>query len=145
VATVGPGAMNLCLGVANAHLDRSPVLALTGQLSTVAEPDMPHQRLPLTQIFAGITKASVVASGAGTGDLARGCLALAPQPPYGPVHLALPSNLANSEVVSGSSPRLDARPVARGRRVPRGDRYDVGCGGPAAPRGRNRLRRTGGR
>jgi len=118
VATVGPGAMNLCLGVANAYLDRSPVLALTGQLSTAVEPDMPHQRLPLTQIFAGMTKASVVASGAGTGELARACLGLAAQPPYGPVHLALPSNLATAEVAPGPAPRLGASSAAPGAGAP---------------------------
>src|SRR5438132_13010149 len=32
IGTLGPGATNLVTGVAQAHLDRSPVLALTGQL-----------------------------------------------------------------------------------------------------------------
>ncbi|HXX39828.1 MAG TPA: thiamine pyrophosphate-binding protein [bacterium] len=114
VATLGPGAMNLCLGVANAYLDRSPVLALTGQLSTAVEPDMPHQRLPLTRIFSGMTKASVVVSGAGTDGLARACLALAAEPPYGPVHLALPSNLATTPVAPGRGPELDAAPSPSG-------------------------------
>jgi acetolactate synthase-1/2/3 large subunit len=34
-ATSGPGATNLVTGIANAHLDSSPVIALTGQVPTV--------------------------------------------------------------------------------------------------------------
>ena len=52
VATLGPGAVNMTLGVANAYLDRSPVVAyLYGTTSrsgassddtwTVARPDLP--------------------------------------------------------------------------------------------------------
>src|SRR4030043_401196 len=33
-ATSGPGATNLVTGIANAHLDSSPVIALTGQVPT---------------------------------------------------------------------------------------------------------------
>ena len=33
VATLGPGAVNMVLGVANAYLDRSPVLAITASLA----------------------------------------------------------------------------------------------------------------
>ena len=34
MATSGPGATNLVTGLANAHLDSSPVIALTGQVNT---------------------------------------------------------------------------------------------------------------
>ncbi len=33
VATLGPGAVNMALGVANAYLDRSPVIAITATLA----------------------------------------------------------------------------------------------------------------
>ena len=38
VSTLGPGALNLTLGVANAFLDRSPLLAITATMSTAARP-----------------------------------------------------------------------------------------------------------
>src|SRR5436189_5248189 len=44
VSTLGPGALNLTLGVANAYLDRSPLIAITATLSTAAIPSAPHPR-----------------------------------------------------------------------------------------------------
>lgn len=103
VSTLGPGAVNLLLGLANAALDRSPVLALTAQLSTAVEQDLPHQRLPLTRIFGAICKHSAILDGRGTEEVVEGCFQLAASPPYGPVHLALPSDLATMEVLPGGS------------------------------------------
>jgi acetolactate synthase-1/2/3 large subunit len=100
-ATLGPGAMNLMLGLANAALDRGPVLALTATVSTAIAHHYTHQNLPLGAIFSHICKASVTADGRGTLDLAAHCLRLASSPPPGPVHFALPSNLATQDVASG--------------------------------------------
>jgi len=38
VATLGPGAVNMTLGVANAYLDRSPVVAITASLARSSAP-----------------------------------------------------------------------------------------------------------
>ena len=104
MATVGPGAVNLGLGVSNAFLDRSPVVAITADLSTTLAPHFPHQRLPLGRLFGAITKASATVDGRGTGDLVRRAIGLAASPPPGPVHLALPSNLAAAPSAPGESP-----------------------------------------
>src|ERR687887_2020479 len=45
VSTLGPGALNLTLGVANAFLDRSPVIAITAAHATKASPYATHQHL----------------------------------------------------------------------------------------------------
>ena len=45
VSTLGPGALNLTLGVANAFLDRSPLIAITATMSTAAAPYATHQQL----------------------------------------------------------------------------------------------------
>lgn len=103
MATLGPGAMNLGLGVANALLDRSPVVAITADLSTAIAQHFPHQRLPLGRLFGAIAKASATVDGRGTGDLARRAIALAASPPPGPVHLALPSNLAAAAESAGAA------------------------------------------
>src|SRR2546427_10528703 len=51
VSTLGPGAMNLTLGVANAFLDRSPMIAITASHATSAVPYAPHQQLDLKPGF----------------------------------------------------------------------------------------------
>lgn len=104
LATLGPGAVNLSLGVANALLDRSPMLAITAEVSTALAPQFPHQRLPLRRLFGAIAKSSATVDGRGTEDLVRRAVALAVAPPPGPVHLALPSNLAGSAAGGGASP-----------------------------------------
>jgi acetolactate synthase I/II/III large subunit len=107
-ATLGPGAMNLMLGLANASLDRGPVLAFTATVSTAIAHHFTHQHLPLGAIFSQICKASVTADGRATGDLVAQCLRLAASPPPGPVHVALPSNLATQDVTSGTAPHVAA-------------------------------------
>jgi acetolactate synthase-1/2/3 large subunit len=49
VATLGPGATNLITGVANAWLDRAPMLAVTAQIPGGVIDTLTHQRLPLDQ------------------------------------------------------------------------------------------------
>src|ERR1700693_2664395 len=57
-ATLGPGATNLVTGVANAWLDRAPMLAVTAQIPAAAIRTMTHQRLPMQELFSPITKGS---------------------------------------------------------------------------------------
>lgn len=112
VATLGPGALNLTLGLGNARLDRGPVLALTATISTAIERHFPHQRLPLTAVFGPLCKASVAVDGRGAEDLTDWCLQLAAAPPPGPVHLALPSNLATQSTAPGGQPVEGGREAA---------------------------------
>ncbi len=103
-ATLGPGATNLVTGVANAFLDRSPLLAVTAQIPKSSFNTMTHQRLALDALFAPITKRTVTVGLKDTGELTRECLALAASPRPGPVHLMLPSDVAIQASVS--TPRL---------------------------------------
>ncbi len=48
-STLGPGATNLITGVANALLDRAPMLAVTAQIPAASLATMTHQRLPLNR------------------------------------------------------------------------------------------------
>ena len=47
MSTLGPGSTNLVNGVANAYLDRSPVIAVSGQLGTRLEATFTHQNIEL--------------------------------------------------------------------------------------------------
>ena len=56
LATLGPGAINLMLGVANAQLDSHPLVALTAQASLDRIYKESHQFVDLVSLFRPITK-----------------------------------------------------------------------------------------
>ena len=94
VSTLGPGAMNLTLGVANAFLDRSPLIAITATMSTSAAPYATHQQLDLNAVFRPFTKQTITLDGVNTAATVRRAWRTALEPRFGPVHLALPSDVA---------------------------------------------------
>lgn len=96
LATLGPGATNLMTGVADAHLDFAPLIAITGQGATgrIAMSES-HQVMDLTALFEPITKRSQTLMSATEipGVVAEAVrLSLAPRP--GAVHLSLPEDVA---------------------------------------------------
>ncbi|HTB18379.1 MAG TPA: thiamine pyrophosphate-binding protein, partial [Bryobacteraceae bacterium] len=101
VATLGPGATNLITGVANAWLDRAPMLAVTAQIPGGVIETLTHQRLPLAELFSTVSKGSLsVGAQDAVGMVDRAMdLAIAPRP--GPVHIALPSDIAVAEFAGG--------------------------------------------
>ena len=56
LSTLGPGATNLTTGVANANMDRSPILAITGQTYTDQLHKESHQNMDRITMFKPITK-----------------------------------------------------------------------------------------
>src|SRR5512134_4056141 len=58
LATLGPGATNLITGVADANMDRAPLVAIAGQAATTRMHKESHQVLDLSALFAHFTKFS---------------------------------------------------------------------------------------
>ena len=56
LATLGPGATNLITGVADANMDRAPVVAIAGQGATTRMHKESHQILDLVSLFQPISK-----------------------------------------------------------------------------------------
>src|ERR1051325_9365709 len=56
VATLGPGAANLLLPIANSYLDQEPLLAITAQLPDELPVSHTHQLLPLHETFQPICR-----------------------------------------------------------------------------------------
>ena len=56
LSTLGPGATNLITGVASANIDRSPILAITGQTDSNLRHKESHQNMDVVSIFKPITK-----------------------------------------------------------------------------------------
>ncbi len=56
LSTLGPGATNLVTGVADANMDRAPIVAIAGQAATTRMHKESHQVLDLVDLFQPITK-----------------------------------------------------------------------------------------
>jgi len=56
LATLGPGAINLLLGVANAQLDSHPLVAITAQAALSRISKESHQAVDLVSLFRPVTK-----------------------------------------------------------------------------------------
>lgn len=97
VATLGPGAVNMTLGVANAYLDRSPVIAITASLARASAPYATHQQLDLNAVYRPFTKQAITLDGEDTEGKVREALRVTRAPRMGPVHIALPSDVARGE------------------------------------------------
>jgi acetolactate synthase-1/2/3 large subunit len=97
VATLGPGAVNMTLGVANAYLDRSPLVAITATLARSTAPVATHQDLDLNAVYRPFTKLALTLDGEDTEAKVRHAVETTTALRMGPVHLALPSDIARAE------------------------------------------------
>jgi acetolactate synthase-1/2/3 large subunit len=104
VSTLGPGAVNLTLGVANAFLDRSPLIAITAAHATTAKPFATHQQLDLNAVYRPFTKQTLTLDGVNTAATVRRAWRTALEPRMGPVHFALPSDVARQEERQAEDP-----------------------------------------
>lgn len=109
LSTLGPGATNLMTGVADANLDRAPLVAITGQVGTDRMHIESHQYLDLVAMFAPVTKwnAQIVRS-SNTPEIVRRAFKVAQSEKPGAVHIDLPENIAAMSVV-GNPLRIDER------------------------------------
>src|SRR6266545_1681678 len=93
VATLGPGATNLVTGVAQAHLDRSPLIAFTGQLPADRFEITTHQKLELRALFAPISKWQARLTARNASDVIARALRESLRPRRGPVFVEVPSDV----------------------------------------------------
>jgi acetolactate synthase-1/2/3 large subunit len=97
VSTLGPGAVNMALGVANALLDRSPVIAVTAAHAHANAPYATHQNLDLNAVYRPVTKLTWTLDGTDTAAKVTHAVRVSLAPRAGPVHLALPGDVAAAE------------------------------------------------
>lgn len=101
VATLGPGMGNVVTPVAQAFLDRSAMIAITGEINTALKPIYTHQIIDQCAVLQPITKWSTMVAGAHAFEQVRKAIAIATAPMPGPVHLNLPTNVATAEQAEG--------------------------------------------
>lgn len=105
VVTRGPGAASAVNGVAQALLDRQPLLLITDCVTTSDQSRISHQRLDQQAMLAPATKASVQLGPCDTRARAREAVALTIRGRPGPVHIdvdptAPPASLPTSPAVA---------------------------------------------
>src|SRR5436309_6807593 len=105
-------ATNLVTGIAHAYLDRSPVLAFSGQLPAERYEIATHQRLDLRDLFTPITKWQATVSSANAAAVVERALRVAQRPRRGPVYLEVPSDVPRQETLDVAVPRFATDPVA---------------------------------
>jgi acetolactate synthase-1/2/3 large subunit len=105
----------MTLGVANAFLDRSPVIAITASMAKAAEPVATHQNLDLNAIYRPFTKLAITLDGRDTAIKVRRAIRESLSPRMGPVHIALPSDIARvAEQQDGDPSSVATDPVPVG-------------------------------
>lgn len=98
LSTLGPGATNLLTGVANAHLDKVPLVAITAQAQTIRLHKESHQNVDTIKLFSGITKYNQPITDASTiPEIIRKGFHLTTHTTPGAVHIQLPENIAKED------------------------------------------------
>ena len=110
LGTLGPGATNLITGVADAFLDRSPLVALTGQGDLERMHKESHQFIDVVSMFRPVTKWNVrLQSSRVIPEVVRKAFKVAQAQKPGPTHIELPEDVMSAMV--------DAEPLpAQGKR-----------------------------
>lgn len=99
LSTLGPGATNLITGVADANVDHSPLVALTGQAGLDRMHKESHQYLDLVTLFRPITKWNTQIKKAETiPEAVRKAFKLAQTEKLGATHIEIPEDIAKEEV-----------------------------------------------
>ncbi|WP_227272274.1 thiamine pyrophosphate-binding protein [Roseobacter weihaiensis] len=98
LSTLGPGSTNLVNAVANAHLDRVPMLSISGQIDTQRVATFTHQVVDQRALFAPVSKWAADLTPNAADPVLRRALRLAMAPRPGPVHLTMHADHVTAEV-----------------------------------------------
>src|SRR5687767_1505585 len=157
LGTLGPGALNLVTPVADAFLDRAPLVALTGQGDLERMHKESHQFIDLPRVMRPITKWNArVQDPEIIPEVVRKAFKVAEAEKPGATHLELPEDVMAAELEGGPLPRKRpvlpepaARELLRAADVIRGAVQPVALAGNgviranAAPALREFVRATG--
>ncbi len=112
LGTLGPGATNLITGVANADMDNSPVVVITGQGATTRLHKDSHQAMDARRMFEPVTKwGQTVWDAENLTEVTRKAFKIARAEHPGATHIELPEDVARAET--------DDQPIVPGMKVRR--------------------------
>ena len=145
LATLGPGATNLVTGIADAFLDRSPLVAITGQASSDKLHKEAHQVVDIVELFRPVTKWNTsVQEVEAIPEIARKAFRVAQLEKPGPTHIELPENLAAAAVPERLVPLRSGRtffPEPTDEAIDHAARLSAGSERPIILAGNGVLRR----
>src|SRR5689334_19310398 len=105
VATSGPGATNLVTGIATAHMDNTPLVAITGQVPRAMMGRDAFQETDIIGITQPITKHSrLVENVEELADAVHEAFAVAQEGRPGPVLLDVPKDVQNAKLAYEEPP-----------------------------------------
>ena len=104
-ATLGPGAINLLLGAADATTNSTPMLAISAQVGLNRIYKESHQSVDLVSMFDPVTKWAALVPGAGAvPEMVRKAFKLAQTERPGAVYLAVPEDIEGQPAPAGAAP-----------------------------------------
>ena len=114
LATLGPGATNLVTGVADANMDRAPLVAIIGQGTTTRLHKESHQNMDSIAMFEPISKwARSILNPATIPEVVRKAFKVAQMEKPGATVIELPEDVAEAEVeLQPMVPTRTRRPAA---------------------------------
>jgi acetolactate synthase-1/2/3 large subunit len=112
MGTLGPGATNLITGIADAYLDRAPMVAITGQASSDKLHKEAHQVVDIVEMFRPVTKWNTrLEHVSALPEIVRKAFRVATLSKPGPTHIEVPENVAGEPL--GANEAL--RPLQPGK------------------------------
>ncbi len=112
LGTLGPGATNLITGVADANMDRAPMLVLTGQGATTRQHKESHQVMDVVEMYRPVTKwAQAIRDPDTIPEIVRKAVRLARAEKPGAVLIELAEDIAKEDATTAPlEPRRFRRP-----------------------------------
>jgi acetolactate synthase-1/2/3 large subunit len=143
LGTLGPGALNLVTAVADAYLDRAPLVALTGQGDLERMHKESHQYIDLMRVMRPITKWNARLSDPRIiPEVVRKAFKVAEAEKPGATHIELPEDVMAADVEGAPLPRRrlvppepQARELLRAADIVRGALNPVALAGNGVIRG----------
>ena len=99
MSTLGPGSSNLVNAVANAWLDRVPMIAISGQIERKREQTFTHQVLDHNRLFSPVSKWATHVEADTVGSVMRKALRTAMAERPGPVHITTHADVVGAEAL----------------------------------------------
>ncbi len=105
IATLGPGANNRLLGVADAHADSAPLVAISAQVALSRIYKESHQSVDLVAMFRPVTKwADIVLRPEAIPEMVRKAFKLAQTERPGAIYLAVPEDVEQQPIARDAAP-----------------------------------------